>query len=175
MISPIRATIVLAALVLLAATLGAETREITCFVVVEEGASAEANSLYLRKMGVDPEVLKTFAPSRFTAGPGAFKAIAQGQFSYEAGTPVLRDRAGKLALYEVPLKISAAPPPKAQATVSVRFGFKELASAKGSVQPALRAMQLAAAKAGMKSGIAWIVEMSLVDPGMLSATVGLSR
>jgi hypothetical protein len=82
---------------------------------------------------------------------------------------------GTFALYEVPLKISAALPPKAQATVSVQFSFKELASAKGSMQPALRAMQLAAAKAGMKSGIAWIVEMSLVAPGMLSAKVGLSR
>jgi hypothetical protein len=126
-------------------------------------------------MGADPEALRSFAPSRFTAGSGAFTAAAQGQFSYEAGTPVLRDRAGKLALYEVPLRLSAPPPPKAQITVTVQFRLRDLASGRGIAQPAIRAMQLAAAKAGMRSGIAWIVEMARVAPGTLRAKVGLAR
>jgi hypothetical protein len=150
-------------------------RELICFVVSEEGTSAEGNSLYLRKMGVDPEALRSFAPSRFTVGPGDFSAVVQGRVSYEAGTPVLADRVGKLALYEVPLRLAAAPPPRAQATVIVQFNIRDLASGRGIVQPALRAMQLAAAKARMRSGFAWIVEMARVAPGTLRAKVGLAK
>jgi hypothetical protein len=156
------------------ATASGSPRELVCFVVAEEGASSEGNSLYLSKMGVDPEALRSFAPSRFTSGLAGFKTVAEGKFSYEADTPVLADRSGKLVLYEVPVRLSAAAPPKARATVTVEFGLKDLRSGGGIVQPAVRAMQLAAAKAGIKSGIAWIVEMERVSTGMLRAKVGLA-
>lgn len=150
-------------------------RDIVCLVVVQEGSSAEGNSLYLKKMGVDPEALRSFALSKFSFSGKTFKAVAQGQFSYEAGTPELKDRVGALSLYEVRVRLSAPLPPKAQATVSVQFSLKELAPAGGIVQPAVRAMELAAIKAGMKAGTAWIVEMARIAPGVLRATVALAR
>jgi hypothetical protein len=150
------------------------TRQLTCYIVMAEGASSEANSLYLRKMGTDPEAVKNFAPTRFTLRLGAFSAVTEGNLSYEAGTPVLVDRSGKLVLYSLPLRISTEALPKARTTVTVQFRLKDLEEGRGLIQPSILAMRLAAAKAGMKSGIAWIVEMSRVGPGILRAKVALA-
>jgi hypothetical protein len=101
--------------------------------------------------------------------------VVEGRFAYEAGTPVLRDRNGRTALYEVPLRLSADAPPKAQQLVTLQFRLADLASSGGLVQPALKAMQLAAAKLGWHSGLAWIVKMERIGPGALRAVVGLAR
>jgi hypothetical protein len=43
---------------------------IECFVTVSLGLSAEGNELFMRNMLISPELLGTFAPSRFESGPG---------------------------------------------------------------------------------------------------------
>jgi hypothetical protein len=154
---------------------GAATRNITCYVVMEEGASADANSLFLNKMGLDPELLRAFCPSTFTRGPTGFSARAQGNFSYQADTPLLVDRSGKLVMYEVPVALKSDSPPRAVATVTVTVDFADLRTGKGLVQPSVKAMDYAAEKAGMKFGLAWIVSMKRVGTGKLEAVVGLSK
>ena len=150
-------------------------RELTCYVVMEEGASAEGNALFLREMGSDTEVMKNFAPSRFTRSSGTFIATVQGQLSFEAEAPILKGRSGALALYAIPVRLRADPPPAAERQIEVQFSLRDLASGRALIQPALYAMRLAATKAGMKSGLAWIVRMDFVAPRTIGATVGLAR
>jgi hypothetical protein len=154
---------------------GAAIRNITCYVVIEEGASADANSLFLNKMGVDPELLRAFCPSSFTRGPTGFSARAQGNFAYQAETPVLVDRSGKVVMYEVAVALKADAPPRASATMTVLVDFADLRTGKGLIQPSIKAMDYAAEKAGMKFGWAWIVSMKRVGVGKLEAVVGLSK
>ena len=151
------------------------SRSMNCFVVIEEGASAEGNALFLQKMGVEPETLKSFAPSRFTRADGVFSASAQGDFAYQAESPVLVERLRGLALYQVPVKIRAPAPPRAAKKVDVIVLLSDLKKEGGIVQPAFRAMDLAAASAGWTSGSAWIIEMKSVGKGKLKAVVGLAR
>jgi hypothetical protein len=150
-------------------------RDITCYVVMEEGNSSEGNSLYLRKMGVDPEAVKTFAPVRFSRAERKFSTTVQGVFGYQAETPVLVDRSGRLGLYEVPLRLKADPPPVPAKTVTVTVLLSELATSGDIVQPAVNAMDKAAASQKMVAGTAWIIEMSYVGKGKLKAVVGLAK
>jgi hypothetical protein len=150
-------------------------RDLSCYVVMEEGASSEGNSLYLQKMGVDPEAVKTFAPVRFSREGGKFTTTVQGAFGYQAQTPTRIARSGRLALFEVPVRIKADPPPKPWKTATVTVLLSDLAKAKGLVQPAVKAMDLAAAAQKMGSGTAWIMDMSYAGKGKLKATVGLAK
>jgi hypothetical protein len=150
-------------------------REIACYVVMQEGKSSEGNALYLKKMGVDPEAVKTFAPLRFTREGGKFTTTVQGAFAYQAESPTMVDRSGKVALYEIPLRLKADPPPKAEKTVKVTVSLSELSGAGGLVQPSIKAMDKAAAAQKMSSGTAWIIEMSRAGKGKLKATVGLAK
>jgi hypothetical protein len=154
---------------------GATTRNITCYVVMEEGQSADANSLFLNKMGLDPELLRAFCPSSFSRGPTGFSARAQGSFSYQADTPVLVDRSGKVVMYEVSVALKSDAPPRATTTVTVTVDFADLRTGAGLIQPSLKAMDYAASKAGLKFGWAWIVSMKRVGAGKLEAVVGLSK
>lgn len=162
-------------LCLLALPLSAQARGATCYVVVKEGASSEGNSLYLQKMGLDPELLSRVAPTRFNLEGKKFDLEASGSFSYEAETPDLVLRSGSLALYAVALKFTAGAFPKALKTVDVSFGLSEIVRGGEAVQPAAWAMQLAAAKAGMKTGSAWIVEMTMPARGEFRARVSLAK
>jgi hypothetical protein len=163
--------------------LGAEpsqpVRDTSCYVVMEEGASSEGNSLYLKKMGVDPEVVKTFAPVHFSRAGGAaggrFSATVQGSFAYQAESPTQVGRSGNLVLYEVPVRLKADPPPKAWKTVSVSIQLSELSGSSGLVQPSILAMDKASASQKMSSGTAWILDMSYSGKGKLKATVGLAK
>jgi hypothetical protein len=141
---------------------GAKTqvRSALCYVVMETGASSEGNSLYLKKMGVEPGLLKLFAPTRFTIEGKGIKTQAQGDFAYQAEGPELVVKSKALAVYGVQVKYRAVTPPKAQKTIAVDFTLGDLSGAKGLVQPAEKAMLLAAAKAKLSSGTAWVVEMS---------------
>lgn len=150
-------------------------RALTCYVVMEEGGSAEGNSLFLKKMGVDPEAVKTFAPTRFSRVGGKFTAFAQGVFSYQAETPVLVDRSGRLALYEFPLRLKSDAPPNPEKTVTVTVLLSELAKSGGIVQPALKAMDKAAASLKWTEGTAWIIDMRRAGKGKLKAIVGLTK
>ena len=100
---------------------------------------------------------------------------AQGSFSYRADTPVLVDRSGNLALYEVAVKLKTDSLPAARETVTVTIDFADLRKGRSLVQPAVKAMDYASDKADLKSGWAWIVSMKRVAPGKLEAVVGLSR
>jgi len=153
----------------------AASRTITCYVVVEEGASSDANSLYLQKMGLDPELLRSFCPSTFARGPTGFATRAQGTFSYQADAPVLVDRSGKLAMYEVPVKLKADAPPRSGTKVTVIVDFADIRKGKGLVQPSIKAMDYAADKAGLRSGWAWIISMKRIGEGKLEAVVGISK
>jgi hypothetical protein len=153
----------------------AAPRDITCYVVMQEGNSSEGNSLFLKKMGVEPEVLKSFAPSRFSRVGGKFSISVEGSFGYEAGTPVLIERSGKLALYELPLRLRADPPPAPAKTVTVTVLLSELAKSGALVQPAQKAMDKAAASLGWTKGIAWIIELRPAGSGKLKAIVGLVK
>jgi hypothetical protein len=150
-------------------------RSITCFVVVEEGASSEGNSLFLQRMGADPEALKSFAPSRFTRSGGRFSATVSGSFAYQADTPELVERSGRLALYQVPVRLKAQLPPKPEKSVQVTISLSDLGKAGAVMQPAYKAMDLAAASLKWKSGSAWIIEMQSLGKGKLKAVVGLAR
>jgi hypothetical protein len=175
----VRMLVAIGAFVCLAACAGAQvgtiTRSLTCYVVMEEGASADANSLFLNKMGMDPELLRAFCPSTFSRGPTGFVARAQGTFAYQADSPVLVDRSGKVIMYEIPVKLKSDPLPKATTTVTVAVDFADLRKAKGLVQPSIKALDYAAEKAGMRSGWAWVVSMKRVSAGKLEAVVGLSK
>jgi hypothetical protein len=166
---------------LLACIIGLELRaeaakapviSMTCFVVMEEGSSSEGNSLFLKKMGVEPSLIKLFAPTSFITLEKGIKTQAKGDFAYEAGSPELVTRSKRLALYEVPVRYRASSPPKAAKSVVVEFKLEDLARSGGLVQPAEKAIALAAAKAAMKSGTAWVVEMSYAK-GSFKAKVEL--
>jgi hypothetical protein len=149
--------------------------ETTCYVLIEEGASAEGNALFLDKMGADSEALSRVAPTRFSVGAKNFLARSSGGFSYQADPPVLVERSGRLALYSVALQFGAEPLPAALKTVVVVFTLADLARTKDVVQPAAKAIELAAAKARMKSGMAWIVEIEMPSRGAFRATVALAK
>jgi hypothetical protein len=150
-------------------------RSIKCYVVMREGASAEGNALYLQKMGVEPEALKSFAPANFSRAGGEFSVSVRGKLSYSAETPVLLERSGSVALYEVAVALRADDPPQAKKRVRVTVKLGDLAKAKELAQPAVRAMDLAAAAAKMRKGTAWIIEMEYAGKGRLEALVGLSE
>lgn len=165
----------LVALALVAPPLFSQARSAICYVLVEEGSSVEGNSLYFEKMGLDPELLSRVAPTRFTFNGKDFRMEASGSFSYRAETPVLVGRSGSAALYSVNLEFTAEPFPKARKTVVVRFRLLDLIRGGELVQPAAKAMRLAAAEAGMKSGMAWIGEMAMPSRGEFRARVLLAR
>jgi hypothetical protein len=145
-----------------------------CFVVMAEGASPEGNSLYLRKMGVEPSLLRLFAPTRFRVSPAGVVTSAEGQFSYEAESPQLVVRSRGLAVYALSLRYRAERMPAAKATLVVDFKLSELAAGAGLVQPAEKAIELAAAKARMRSGLAWIVSMEMPTQSSFRARVQLA-
>jgi hypothetical protein len=150
-------------------------RASTMYILVEEGASAEGNALFLKKMGLEPKLLSRALPVRFESRGGRFAVKAEGSLSYESAEPVLVERSGKLALYSVALKIRGGALPKAKKTETVDFSLAELEKSRDLVQPADRAIELAAAKAGMKKGRAWIVEITMPAPGRFEARVGLAK
>jgi hypothetical protein len=150
-----------------------QVRSTYCYVAMQAGASSEGNSLYLKKMGVEPGLLKLFSPTRFTVGEKGISTETQGDFAYQADTPELVAQSKTLAVYGVQVKYKAATTPKAQKTVQVDFSLGDLAGAKGLVQPAEKAIALAAAKAKMRSGTAWVVEMSYAK-SLFRAKVELS-
>ncbi len=147
----------------------------TCFLLVEEGKSAEGNALFLSKMGIDAEAVSRVAPTRFTVGAKDFLSRVNGSFSYQADSPVLVERSGRLALYSVALKYGVGALPAALKTVTVNFKLADFARTKDTIQPATKAIQLAVAKAGMKSGLAWIVEMDMPSKGSFRAKVALAK
>lgn len=165
----------LAALSLVPRSLVAQARDATCYVFVKEGASSEGNSLFLNKMGLPAEALSRVAPTRFSFAAKDFSLEATGNFSYEADTPVLLGRSGELALYSVAIKFQAGPFPKVWKTIDVVFAFKDIVQGGEAVQPAAQAIQLAAAKAGLKSGLAWIVDMRMPTKGNFKARVSLAK
>lgn len=163
----------------LAPSLGAEaplapSRNARCFVVIEEGASSEGNSLYLQKMGVDPAILRLFAPTRFLMGAKGIETKVEGEFSYEAMGTELVARSNRLAVYAVSVNYRAAAMPEAKATVVVDFKLSDLAKGRSLVQPAEKAIAIAAAKSHLSSGVAWIVEMEMPTPQSFRAKVRLA-
>jgi hypothetical protein len=158
-----------------AAAAGAKAREATCYVLVEEGSSAEGNALFLQKMGLSPQALGMVAPTRFSFVSGSSFESASGSFSYEASTPLLVDRKGRLALYSVDVKFSAGKLPKVYKTITVDVKMADLAASGDLVQPAAKAIELAAAKAGMKSGIAWVTSMKMPTKSAIKVKVSLAK
>lgn len=173
-------SLVLAVLVLLvmpqfAPAAGPKAREITCYVLVEEGDSAEGNSLFLQKMGMDTQALSLIAPTRFSFASVSSFTRTEGGFTYESGQPKLVARKNALALYSVEVKFSVASLPKAYKTVTVDVTMADLAATKDLIQPAAKAIELAAAKAGLKAGTAWILDMKMPTPKAIRVKVGLAR
>jgi hypothetical protein len=152
----------------------AKPRDARCFVVMEEGASSEGNSLYLNKMGVEPALLRLFAPTRFETGTKGIELKTEGEFSYQAEGIELAARSKGLAVYAVNVTYQAAAMPEAKAEVVVEFKLSELAKGSGFVQPAEKAIALASAKAHMRSGLAWVVEMEMPSPQSFRAKVRLA-
>ncbi len=155
-----------------AAPAGMRTAE--CFVLIEEGASSEGNSLFLSRMGVEPELLRYWVPTRFTKTGKLKSTAAEGKLSYTAETPVLLEKKGKSALYQVPVTFGGPALPKAEKTVKVDFRLKDLLVKGDILQPGAMAIELAVAKAGMAEGRAWVIDMKRLKDGSLRATVGLS-
>jgi len=164
----------LAVLFTIAVALGlaAQTRSVTCLVLVEEGASSDAHSLFMRKMILDPAALQRFAPSAFTFSGGRLKLEAEGAFGYTATTPRLVERRGATALYEVKAEIRAPAPPRAWRTAVVELRTADLAA---GADLGLTAIELAVRKLRLSTGRAWIVDMGLKSSGLIRAKVAFAR
>jgi hypothetical protein len=152
-----------------------KAKEAVCYVIIEEGTSTEGNSLFLSKMGIDTELLSRVAPTRFSFDSAKFLSRAAGSFAYQAGSPLLIERSGRLALYSVAIKYSAGRFPRAAKTVAVTFSLSDLEPGGDAIQPAAKAIELAAKAAGMRSGTAWIVDMEMPSDGHFSAKVALAK
>jgi len=151
-------------------------RSAQCFVIIKQGASAEGNALFLRKMALESGLLSRVEPTRFATGPRfSLTRAGKEELRSQAEEPVLVERRGVLALYSVDFKIEAQKLPRAQKTVTVDFSLADLAKTGDLLQPSDKALLLAAADAGMRSGVAWIIEMQMPAKGQFRATVGLSR
>jgi hypothetical protein len=150
-------------------------RPIVCYFIVEEGASAEANALMQRYMGVEPEILHSYAPTRFELAKGAYSFKAEGEFGYEAEGVLEVARYGNVVLKSVKAALRAPAPPAAYKTQVVALKVADLAAKKGKVQPAEAAIEAAARKLKLKRGLAWIVNMEFKAPGTLQATVGFAK
>jgi len=155
----------------LALGLAAETatRSVLCLVLVTEGDSAEGTALYMRYMGIQPELLRSFAPARFTIDRKGFSIEAGGSFRYSAGESEPLERYGRTVLNAVKAEIGAPMPPKVWKSVEVEIKVAELAAGGDAVQPGARAIELAARKLKLKKGQAWIERMELVSPGLIRA------
>ena len=147
----------------------------TCYVLIEEGASSEGNSLFLNKMALESELLSRAAPTRFQSGSKIHLSTAEGSFSSEAEQPELVLRSGAFALYSVELRFKSSPFPKAKKNVKVSFSLADLMARGDIVQPAAMAIGLAAKAARMSSGRAWIQSMRADSAGAFTATVALSK
>ncbi len=154
---------------------GLKSGNATCYVLVEEGSSSEGNKLYLDKMLVGGEVLSRLAPTSFDTRAKNFLTRGSANFSYEAGTPVPVERSGSWVLYSVDLKYKAGPYPKVYKTITVDITIADLKVGKELLQPATKAIELAAAKAGLSSGTAWIVGMSMPSRAVIRVKVSLSK
>ena len=152
-----------------------EPRAVHCFALVAEGASSEANELYLKNMGIKPEAMRAFVPSHYVFEAGRV-TIEEGKsdFGYEAETPRLVARKGNLALYEVEASIRASLPPKPTKTILVDIPFAVLFAGDDAAQPGLRAIEAAARKLGWKAGSAWIRSMKLRGAETLRVEVGFA-
>jgi hypothetical protein len=145
-----------------------------CYLLIEEGGSAEGNSLYLKKMALDAAALSRSLPTRFSSG-ARIALESEGAVRFEAEEPVLVERRGRLALYSVALSLEALALPRAQKTVTVDFSLADLARSKDLLQPADKAILLAAAKAGMRSGSAWVLDIRMIGRGKFRAKLGLAK
>jgi hypothetical protein len=145
----------------------------TCYIIIEEGASSDASELFIKKMGIEPDLLNRVAPTHFEMRSTDFLYKATGSLSYEAEQPHLVLRSGRYTLYSVSVKYRAGPYPKAK-TIKVSFPFADLIAGGDLVQPADKAIALAARSTRMKSGEAWIIDMSASDSGAFHATVALA-
>jgi hypothetical protein len=153
----------------------AKLKATECYVVAEEGASQEATKLFLSRMGTDTELFRSSAPSRFTLKGNAFSVEAKGSLVYEAEAPVLVEKKGRFALYEVKVRFASPVAEKAKKKVDVDFTLADLAERGGVQQPGVYVIEKAARKAGWESGLAWVVKMKRLKDGKLRATVALAR
>jgi hypothetical protein len=151
-----------------------KTQKATCYVVAEEGDSAEANDLYLRMLS-SSQAVAFVAPTRFSFGSGSTFTSVDGSFSFEGGQPSLVDRKGKLALYSISVSFRVDAFPKAVSTPTIDLKIADLMGSSGIVQPGAKAIELAAAKAKLKSGVAWIISMKMPDKKTIRVKVGLAR
>jgi hypothetical protein len=149
--------------------------QVVCYIVIQPGSSDDANSIFLRKMALDAELLKRCSPTRFSYATGSFKASASAELSYSAGEPTLIRHSSGLSLYSVPVRFPAQVYPKALRVVQVAFTMADLAASKDLVQPSLKAIRLAAVKAGFKAGTAWILDMAMPAPGTFRVQVALAK
>ena len=120
-------------------------------------------------------MLKRVAPTHFSYAAGSFTASSSAELSYSAGDPTLVRRSGGLLLYAVSVRFPAQSYPKALRVVQVAFTMADLAASKDLVQPSLKALHLAAQKAGLSSGTAWILDMAMPSPGTFRVRVALSK
>ena len=155
--------------------LGAEVkaRKVVCLIIMEESGSAEANSLFQRFMGVQPEALRWYAPTQFELTSKGFSASVEGEFGYSAGSFSPLERYGKAVLGKIEVELRALKPPKAVKTVTVELNVDELAAS--GVQPAALAIETGARRLGWQKGRAWIEQIELASPGHIRAKVGFAR
>lgn len=151
------------------------SRSLVCLVLTTEGGSAEGNALFQRYMALQPELLRSYAPTRFEVGKAGFSAKAEGSFGYSAEEIVPLERYGKTVLGSVKVELKGAPPPKAWKTAVVEFKAAELAARGDAVQPGARAIELAAAKLKLSKGLAWVESIGLASPGLIRATVAFAK
>lgn len=173
----LRRSLAALAIAVLALALQAQgsTRQVLCYFITEEGASAEGNALMQRFMGVEPALLRGYAPMSFAKVKDVYSFKVEGEFGYSAEATREVERYGRVVLKSVKAEIRAPEPPRAAKTQLVTLKVADLAAQRGVVQPAQAAVEAAARKLKLKKGVAWIVSMELAAPGLLKAAVGFAK
>jgi len=151
------------------------TRSILCLILTTEGASAQGNALYLKYMALQPELLRSYTPTRFTVTRTEFSTTAEGRISYSAQELEPVERYGKTVLNSVAVEFVSAPLPKVWKSAEVEIKVAELAAGGDAVQPGARAIELAARKLKLTKGRAWIESIELVSPGLIRAKVNFAK
>jgi len=143
------------------------------FAVVKPGKSKEATALYISRMGVVDAALRSFFPTKYTLKAGGFSAESSGAMSFQRTEAKRLGSFGGLELYAVDGQSRNPALPKADQVISVSFAVADLAAAEGAIQPGLKAIELAARKAGKPQGSAWIISIAREGKTKLLAKVGL--
>jgi hypothetical protein len=75
----------------------------------------------------------------------------------------------------VPIRFRAEPYPQNFTTSVVDIKIADLANTRDVIQPGAKAIELAASRSGLKSGLAWVIGMEMPTRSIIRVRVALAR